>query len=247
MAVFVQQLPALIGVVIGALGSYVAVALGDRARFRREQASRWQDRRLTAYSDYARSVKTTVSALFRVAAHLGNDPHPHSLTPEDAAAQPASAYDSRDVAWRGVGDDAAARRAKRCGRGPRMFITVAAMERFLHDQLHDPDKWSSLLRASVSLARRFTTPRGATSHCRSATQADGTQTPTSQSQRSAPSGSRDRLRYTPVAASRRTHQAWCQGRAVPEPAGRGGSGRFLLGGSRGTVGGAAPRAGHRWR
>jgi hypothetical protein len=40
MSVFLQQLPALIGVVIGALGSYLAVVRGDRMRFRREQAAR---------------------------------------------------------------------------------------------------------------------------------------------------------------------------------------------------------------
>ncbi|MCF1593789.1 hypothetical protein [Streptomyces muensis] len=44
MSVFIQQLPALIGVVIGALGSYVVVVRGDQARFRREQAARWEER-----------------------------------------------------------------------------------------------------------------------------------------------------------------------------------------------------------
>jgi hypothetical protein len=77
MSTFLQQLPALIGVVVGALGSYVAVALSDRARFRREQAARWQDRRLSVYSDYARAVKATITVTFRLAAHFGNDPHPY--------------------------------------------------------------------------------------------------------------------------------------------------------------------------
>ncbi|MET7287943.1 hypothetical protein [Streptomyces sp. NPDC005573] len=37
MSAFLQQLPALIGVVIGALGSCLAAVRGDRARFRREE------------------------------------------------------------------------------------------------------------------------------------------------------------------------------------------------------------------
>ena len=57
MSAFIQQLPALIGVVIGALGSYVAIVRGDRARFRRERAARWEERRLSVYADYARALR----------------------------------------------------------------------------------------------------------------------------------------------------------------------------------------------
>lgn len=74
MSAFIQQLPALIGVVIGALGSYVAIVRGDRARFGREQTARWEERRLAVYTDYARCLKKTITLTYRVAAHLGNDP-----------------------------------------------------------------------------------------------------------------------------------------------------------------------------
>ncbi|MYW20578.1 hypothetical protein GT039_34690, partial [Streptomyces sp. SID2955] len=85
MTAFLQQLPALIGVVIGALGSYLAVVRSDRARFRREEAARWEERRLAVYSEYARTLKRAVTLTYRVAAHLGNDPHPHPLSPDEAA------------------------------------------------------------------------------------------------------------------------------------------------------------------
>ncbi len=81
MSAFIQQLPALIGVVIGALGSYWASARGDRARFRREQAARWDERRLTAYSEYARALKKSVTLAYRIAAHLGNDRTPTPCHP----------------------------------------------------------------------------------------------------------------------------------------------------------------------
>ncbi|MCF3121477.1 hypothetical protein IPZ68_17470, partial [Streptomyces arenae] len=61
MSEFIQQLPALIGVIIGALGSYAAIMRGDRIRFRREQAARWEERRLAVYTEYARVLKQTVT------------------------------------------------------------------------------------------------------------------------------------------------------------------------------------------
>jgi hypothetical protein len=142
MSTLLQQLPALIGVVVGAVGSYVAIMVGDRARFRREQTVRWQDRRLTVYSDYARSVKATVTVTFRLAAHFGNDPHPHPLAPDQAAPQLAAAGDSRDFAWEamllvGAPDVVDAAR--------EWVLQVVDMERFVQEQNRDADRWSTLL------------------------------------------------------------------------------------------------------
>ncbi|MET8784904.1 hypothetical protein [Streptomyces sp. NPDC004589] len=142
MSAFIQQLPALAGVVIGSLGSYLAVMLGDRTRFRREQTVRWEDRRLTAYSDYARSQKTIVSLLFRVSAHLGNDPHPHPLPPEEAATQLGSASETRDLAWEAL---LLLGNADVAGAAHEWARVVADMERFVRDQIGDPDGWSALL------------------------------------------------------------------------------------------------------
>jgi hypothetical protein len=58
MSAFFQQLPALIGAVIGALGSYPALARSDRDRFKRERAARWEERRLAVYAEYARSLRS---------------------------------------------------------------------------------------------------------------------------------------------------------------------------------------------
>src|SRR5690348_835255 len=81
---FLQQLPALMGVVIGALGSYLAVVRGDQVRFRREQAARWEQQRFGVYADWAQALKKSVTLTYRVASHLGNDPHPHPLSLEEA-------------------------------------------------------------------------------------------------------------------------------------------------------------------
>jgi hypothetical protein len=157
VSTLLQQLPALIGVVVGAVGSYVAIIVGDRARFRREQAVVWQDRRLAVYSDYARSVKATVTVTFRLAAHFGNDPNPHPLTPDQATPRLAAAGDSRDVAWEAmlfVGAPEVVDAAR------EWFRPVADMERFVQDQIRDADRWSTLLdRQRVARAAFYSAAR----------------------------------------------------------------------------------------
>src|SRR5690348_16220165 len=99
MSALLQQLPALVGVVIGALGSYLTLTLGDRARFRREQAAQWRERRLVAYTDYSRAIKTTISVISRLSAQLGNDPHPDPMAAAEASPRLRRARDARDAAW----------------------------------------------------------------------------------------------------------------------------------------------------
>ncbi|MEU1050814.1 hypothetical protein ABZ400_37585 [Streptomyces sp. NPDC005897] len=142
MSAFLQQLPALIGVVIGALGSYLAVVRSDRARFDRETAARWEERRLAVYADYARTVKTSVTLTYRVAAHLGNDPHPHPLTPQEAAPAQAEAAVARDPA----GEALLLLGSKDVVEKARVWVVaVMEMERFLREGTRDPDAWRVLL------------------------------------------------------------------------------------------------------
>ena len=67
MSSITQQLPALIGVVVGVAASYLAGALSERTRWRREQASRWDDKRAQAYSDYGYAVKNVYVLCLRIA------------------------------------------------------------------------------------------------------------------------------------------------------------------------------------
>ncbi|WTX00175.1 hypothetical protein OG216_45545 [Streptomycetaceae bacterium NBC_01309] len=142
MSSFVQQLPALIGVVVGAAGSYLATASGDRARFRREQATRWEERRLAAYAAYSGAVKEMISVLFRAAAHLGNDPHPHPLTPTEAASRLGAASEARDQAWETLLLVAAPDMVE---AAHAWASAVAEMERFVDARTRDPAAWSTLL------------------------------------------------------------------------------------------------------
>ncbi len=49
LTTMVTQIITLIGVLIGALASFLATAMAERAKFRREMATRWDERKLDAY------------------------------------------------------------------------------------------------------------------------------------------------------------------------------------------------------
>ncbi|MGI5380286.1 hypothetical protein ACQEV2_39800 [Streptomyces sp. CA-251387] len=142
MSAFIQQLPALIGVVIGALGSYVVVVRGDRMRFRREQAARWEERRLTVYADYAQSVKKTVTVTYRVAAAAGVDPHPDPLSLAEAQPLLAEATTARDPS----GEALIMLGSRTVVEKARVWVVAAMeMERFVREGRDDRDAWQALL------------------------------------------------------------------------------------------------------
>ncbi|MEU1496730.1 hypothetical protein [Streptomyces sp. NPDC005732] len=142
MSAFIQQLPALAGVVIGALGSYLAIVRGDRDRFRPERTARREERRLSVYADYARCLKRTVTLTYRVAARLGNDPHPHSLSHEEAAPLLAEAAEAGDPAGEALlllGAPAVVEKAR------SWAAVVMEMERLGRERTRAPEAWQALL------------------------------------------------------------------------------------------------------
>jgi hypothetical protein len=62
----VDQLPTLIGVVVGAGGSYLVGAARDRVGWRRSQSTRWDETRAHAYADYTRAVKSLYLQCLRI-------------------------------------------------------------------------------------------------------------------------------------------------------------------------------------
>lgn len=142
MSVFLQQLPTLIGVVVGALGSYLALVRSDRDRFGREQTARWEERRLAVYSDYARSVKKTVTVTYRIAAELGCGTHPDPVPLEEAKPLLAEANDGRDPSGEALlmlGSVEVVDQAR------AWVVTVMEMERFVREGQQDPEAWQALL------------------------------------------------------------------------------------------------------
>jgi hypothetical protein len=99
---FLQQLPALIGVLVGAVASYTATSAAERARWHRAQSVRWDDKRLTAYAEYAHAVKEVISISVRLAAHRGVHSDVHSLSPEEGMPALAAAEEKRTMKWEAV-------------------------------------------------------------------------------------------------------------------------------------------------
>lgn len=68
---FVDQLPALVGVALGAAGTYIGTSLTEGARWRRQQSTRWDEARLSAYAEYGYAVAEVVAIASRIAASRG--------------------------------------------------------------------------------------------------------------------------------------------------------------------------------
>jgi hypothetical protein len=99
---FLGQLPALLGVVLGAVGAIGATTLSDRLRWRRDQATRWDERRLDAYITFAGTLKEIHALAFRlVAAHRpGSKAQP--IDRETGLALMAQANVRRTADWESV-------------------------------------------------------------------------------------------------------------------------------------------------
>lgn len=98
MSTFLQQLPTLIGVVIGALASYLVSASTEHSRWRREQSSRWDDRRAQAYAEYSNAVKSVYAQVLSIV-----DARRSGFVTDDAAiAELDKRVHERTVRWETV-------------------------------------------------------------------------------------------------------------------------------------------------
>ena len=78
---FSAEISGLVGVTIGAILSFTATFISERANWRRNQGVRWDERRLTAYSDYSYAVKDMVALAGAIAAGKGLDTSYEPLDP----------------------------------------------------------------------------------------------------------------------------------------------------------------------
>jgi hypothetical protein len=77
------QIFTLTGVVLGATASFITTSLNERFRTRRDQAVRWRDRRIDAYSAYVNDIKHMSAVARRVAASRGLAGRPSDLPVEE--------------------------------------------------------------------------------------------------------------------------------------------------------------------
>lgn len=102
MQSFVDQLPALVGVLLGALGTYSVTALTERKRWKRQLATRWDERRVLAYMEYAHAIKKTISICVKLASQKGVDADIKFIAPEYSDEDLAAAEEMRTVSWEAV-------------------------------------------------------------------------------------------------------------------------------------------------
>ncbi|MFJ6166867.1 hypothetical protein ACIQH6_17240 [Micromonospora orduensis] len=99
MGTLLTQLPALLGVLVGTLGTILATSLADRARWRRSQSVRWDERRLDAYVEYAHALKESHAVALRMTAHLRPGSYSHPIDREEGLARLAESDARRTIVW----------------------------------------------------------------------------------------------------------------------------------------------------
>lgn len=97
-----QQLLPLAGVIIGALTSYLAGTVTERARWRREQSSRWDDKRAQAYADYGYLVKNVYVQCRRIIDLRNHTGKGSAQKLEEALAGLGRLTDERTAKWESV-------------------------------------------------------------------------------------------------------------------------------------------------
>lgn len=95
----VLQLLTLSGVVLGSVGTFSVTTLTERAKWRRSQEVRWDDRLLNSYSEYANAVKNVAQIGFRLAGMRGYPGGSPSVDVGEASNALAEAEAIRAVKW----------------------------------------------------------------------------------------------------------------------------------------------------
>lgn len=97
-----DQLPALIGVVIGAVGSYAASSRTDKVRWQRARAERWDEKRFEIYANYSNALKHQIRIAQRVGAARGFEDVVDPLDPSEGLELLAAAESRRAAEWESV-------------------------------------------------------------------------------------------------------------------------------------------------
>jgi hypothetical protein len=152
MSDLIRQAPALIGVAVGALASFLVTTASERNRWRREQASRWDDKRADAYAEYGNSVKNLHELCKRIAAYRGLQTWTEPLDPAEGLEDLARSAAERAAKWEIVlllGSPAAVVAARSWHR------QVWQMELFAQGVRTDNTQWRTLLDDVAAARYRF--------------------------------------------------------------------------------------------
>lgn len=99
MNTVVQQVITIVGVLLGAGATFAGAALTERSKWKRAQGSRWDDRRLVAYSEFANALKRFSEVSMRMAAGRGFPNAGQPISVEDGAQLLAEAASDTTLKW----------------------------------------------------------------------------------------------------------------------------------------------------
>jgi hypothetical protein len=99
---FLQQLPALLGVLLGVIATYATTSAAERGRWRRAQSVRWDEKRVNAYVEYALALKKVISVTVRITAPRSPDTDSGGPPSEDLLAALEEAEEQRTTKWEAV-------------------------------------------------------------------------------------------------------------------------------------------------
>ncbi|WP_424569004.1 hypothetical protein [Streptomyces sp. CH-036] len=148
----VDQLPALVGVVVGSLGSYIAQSLTERRTWKRQREERWDEKRFETYGNYANALKAQLRLAQRIGAALGFADVADPLPPADGLALLADAESHRATQWESVllvGDAATIAAAR------RWHETIWTIELLIREGSVDAVKWTRVHRLASEARDAF--------------------------------------------------------------------------------------------
>jgi hypothetical protein len=99
MEPWIAQLLTLAGVAVGASASFVSTRWLERARWRRDEALRWDAKRLECYAEFASATKQLINTAHRIAASLGLPATGQPLDPTTGLPALAVAEQELSLKW----------------------------------------------------------------------------------------------------------------------------------------------------
>jgi hypothetical protein len=143
MSAFFSQLPALVGVVVGALASYLVTSAGERSQWRRAQQTRWDEKRAAAYAEYGYFLKRKLHAVLRLAVDRGVPLHGYAGVGGQVDEELTRAESERSAKWEMVvmlGDPDAVLAAR------DYTLLVLSLEKIARQRPVDPNSWDDVVR-----------------------------------------------------------------------------------------------------
>lgn len=102
MESWMVQLLTIAGVGVGAIASFVSTRFVDRSRWHREEALRWDARKLHCYTEFAAAIKQHINISDRICAGLGLPSGAQPLDQASGLASLAAAEDDLSIKWEQV-------------------------------------------------------------------------------------------------------------------------------------------------